>query len=121
MQHYSRTQYERQFKEWGFAKNVDANTWKAIHCKIEKRRDQGLDSSVYQYGRRLPAAKVDKSCRRQGHLSTIERSRWRETGQDAPATPEGYNICTPRPIVSSFFVNNLPFVQLQDACPGMSK
>jgi hypothetical protein len=69
----SKQQYERQFKKWGFAKNSDTATWKAINYKVIKRQNQGRASAVYKQGRLLPAAKVEKSRQRQGYLTTAEQ------------------------------------------------
>jgi L-amino acid N-acyltransferase YncA len=69
----SKQQYERQFKKWGFAKNSDTNTWKAINFKVIKRQKQGRTSAVYKQGRLLSAATVEKSRHRQGYLSVVEQ------------------------------------------------
>lgn len=56
----SKAQYERQFRHWGFKKNRPTREWKDIGYVLAKRKRDGKESDVYDYGVVIPKTKVQK-------------------------------------------------------------
>ncbi|GAB7322314.1 hypothetical protein MBLNU13_g03290t1 [Cladosporium sp. NU13] len=122
----SKSQYERQFKKWGFRKNNTSEDWKTIHGKIQKRQNQGKKSAVYKSGKHVQVEKLNKekrhnfrkaedlfnSHRSSGTVCCVE-SFCRHAIEEVPPTPEGFTVCTPiSETVPPLFTNNLPSLQL---------
>lgn len=62
--HTSKAQYIRQFKKWGFEKNLKSEQWKGIAGMVRKRKSQGKDSQVSIKNRQIPHKKLCKEMSR---------------------------------------------------------
>lgn len=127
---YSKGQYERAFKAWGFKKNSKSSCWDTILYKREKRRPEGKASIICRAGKEVSEEKLRKEKRHQ--QSSIARM-FAEPGQytsnylcagnmwltyyfvqGTPQTPADFTVSTPldENSVSLLFVDNLPSLQL---------
>lgn len=70
---YRKAQYEKLFKEWGWAKKRHRNDWKVIGQKVEQRRKRGKESLVYMDNRLVPTKRLKKEISRQGYMTTLEK------------------------------------------------
>ncbi|GIJ92693.1 hypothetical protein Asppvi_001971 [Aspergillus pseudoviridinutans] len=86
------TQYQRQFRKWGFRKNLSDQEWKIVNYKVKAREQHGR-SSILCFGETLISdAKMRKEIAR--HAPTAyEAALWRIG--PAPQTPEEISIRTP--------------------------
>lgn len=66
-------QYERQFKKWGFRKNLAPNEWQFVSRRIEKRKREGKDTDLRIDGVAIPEKKLRKAITRYGQGSTLEK------------------------------------------------
>lgn len=44
--HNSAGQYERQFKKWGFRKNLTGEEWTTVSRRIDKRKRDGKETEL---------------------------------------------------------------------------
>ncbi|GIK03450.1 hypothetical protein Aspvir_007521 [Aspergillus viridinutans] len=89
----SAPQYTRQFKKWGFKKNLTDEDWKFVAHRREKRKRDGKDpGDVRVHGNLIPEPKVRKETAR--HVSLL--SQCLGMGGSDPKTPEGVVVGTPR-------------------------
>ncbi|KAF2145338.1 uncharacterized protein K452DRAFT_294994 [Aplosporella prunicola CBS 121167] len=56
----SEKQYERQFKRWGFRKNLKAEEWKFVSRRLEKRKREGKETDLKIDGILVPRKKLQK-------------------------------------------------------------
>lgn len=61
----SKSQYERQFKAWGFKKNLTSTDWGDIAHRIGKRKRQGKESMIRFNDAIIASKKVKKEISRQ--------------------------------------------------------
>ncbi|KAL1635207.1 hypothetical protein SLS58_010377 [Diplodia intermedia] len=76
-------QYERQFKKWGFRKNLTPSEWQLVSRRIDKRKRDGKETDLKIHGIRVPPKKVDKAISRYGQGSAFDNARettFRDTG-----------------------------------------
>ncbi|KAJ5855761.1 uncharacterized protein N7529_009705 [Penicillium soppii] len=84
-------QYSRQFKKWGFKKNLTEKEWIFVASRGEKRKRDGKDfGPVRMHGHLIPEAKVRKEISRHVTLSS------QYFGDLDPKTPDGILVGTPR-------------------------
>ncbi|KAG2026999.1 hypothetical protein GB937_000735 [Aspergillus fischeri] len=89
----SAPQYTRQFKKWGFKKNLTDEDWKFVARRREKRkRDGKVAGDVRVHGNLIPEPKVRKETAR--HVSLLSQCLWMKDSD--PKTPEGVVVGTPR-------------------------
>ncbi|KAL3479562.1 ankyrin repeat-containing domain protein [Aspergillus californicus] len=93
----SKSQYERQFKKWGFRKNSTLPSevdWEYIKEKVEQRKRMlSKESEVIIFGDLCPPEKLRRKFYEKGFVSTLER--FRRAGVPSPPTREGIIIRTP--------------------------
>ncbi|GIJ82160.1 hypothetical protein Asppvi_000665 [Aspergillus pseudoviridinutans] len=71
----SAPQYTRQFKKWGFKKNLTDEDWKFVAHRREKRKRDGKDPGyVRVHGNLIPEPKVRKETAR--HASLLSQCLW---------------------------------------------
>jgi hypothetical protein len=70
---YSKTQYERQFKKWGFRKKLNSPDWKIVHHWLEQRKRAGKKSDVYIDGVLTPKLKIHKEISRHCFFTAQEQ------------------------------------------------
>ena len=63
----------------GIKKHLKATDWKYVGAAVAKRRQEGKDSVVFIYGKRIPDDKVRRETQRQGFEPTFERLKRRES------------------------------------------
>jgi hypothetical protein len=68
----SKPQYERQFKKWGFRKNLKSLEWKAVSHHLRKRKREGKESDLYVDETLVPEKKLRKETARNGFVSVWE-------------------------------------------------
>jgi hypothetical protein len=68
-----KTQYEKQFKDWGFQKNRTKQDWKDIGQKIGARKRMAKESNIYLDGQLVPTKKLRKEISRQAHMTVYEQ------------------------------------------------
>lgn len=69
----SKSQYENRFKKWGFRKHRKGREWKDAYHRIEKRKRDGKDSSLYVDGVLIPKKKFRKEASRHNFPTIQER------------------------------------------------
>ncbi|GFF65875.1 isoform 3 of ankyrin-3 [Aspergillus lentulus] len=88
----SAPQYTRQFKKWGFKKNLTDEDWKFVARRRAKRKRDGKDpGEVRVHSNLIPELKVRKETAR--HVSLLSQCLW--MGDSDPKTPEGVVVGTP--------------------------
>lgn len=60
----SKPQLIRQFKRWGFRKNIAGEEWKLIGIKIQQRKREGKESEVVFNGKIINPKTLRKELRR---------------------------------------------------------
>jgi hypothetical protein len=68
-----KTQYEKQFKGWGFQKNRTKQNWKDLGQNIGARKRMAKESNIYLDGKLVPAKKVRKEISRQAYMTIYEQ------------------------------------------------
>ncbi|RDW71851.1 hypothetical protein BP5796_07885 [Coleophoma crateriformis] len=97
---FSRTkyQYEKQFKLWGYRKNLKPEEWKYIGTVIEQREREGRrESQVYIRDKLCPKAKVLR-----------ETTRYANTISTITDRPGHIKICSPGPQDRGNLSNSTP-------------
>ncbi|KAF4234681.1 hypothetical protein CNMCM8980_003802 [Aspergillus fumigatiaffinis] len=113
----SAPQYTRQFKKWGFKKNLTDEDWKFVARRREKRKRDGKDAGdVRVHGNLIPEPKVRKETAR--HASLLSQCLW--MGDSDPKTPEGVVVGTPRPEIDGTAPEGSTNVLAMDCCQGVS-
>ena len=69
----SKAQYENRFMKWGFRKHRKGHEWKDASYRIEKRKRDGKDSSLYIDGALIPKKKICKEASRHNFPTIQER------------------------------------------------
>ncbi|KAF7136681.1 hypothetical protein CNMCM5793_005959 [Aspergillus hiratsukae] len=119
-------QYTRQFKRWGFKKNLTDEDWKFVAHRREKQKRDGKDpGDVRVHGTLIPEPKVRKETAR--HVSLLSQSCFPFPRQSAnpfivshPKTPEGVVVGTPRLEIDSTVSDDAANVLAMDWCQGLS-
>ncbi|KAF7182805.1 hypothetical protein CNMCM7691_002466 [Aspergillus felis] len=140
----SAPQYTRQFKKWGFRKNLTDEDWKFVAHRREKRKRDGKDAGdVRVHGNLIPEPKARKETAR--HASLLSQCLW--TGDSGaylymtcfaillpthlinmltcssiadPKTPEGVVVGTPRLEIDGTVPDDSANVLAMDWCQGLS-
>lgn len=76
----SKAQYEKKFKEWGFAKYSTGQEWKAVSYHVLKRKREGKETDVYRDGKLIPPEKVRKRISRYSFQTAWQRHTEGESG-----------------------------------------
>ena len=71
---FSKAQYERYFKVWGFRKYRKKDDWKTLGLKLAERKRAGKDSHVLLNDEIIPIAKLQKQIRRHNLSTTFEKN-----------------------------------------------
>ncbi|KAH7047454.1 ankyrin repeat-containing domain protein [Macrophomina phaseolina] len=87
-------QYERQFKKWGFRKNLPLDTWQFVARRIEKRKREGKDTEFRIDGIRIPQKKLVKATSRYGEGCTWKKVQHElnEAANNPSPIPEGLSF-----------------------------
>ncbi|GIC91000.1 uncharacterized protein Aud_007440 [Aspergillus udagawae] len=113
----SAPQYTRQFKKWGFKKNLTDEDWKFVAHRREKRKRDGKDAGdVRVHGNLIPEPKVRKETAR--HASLLSQCLW--MGDSDPKTPEGVVVGTPRSEIDGTVPDGSADVHAMDWYQGQS-
>ncbi|KAH8753211.1 hypothetical protein BGZ57DRAFT_965322 [Hyaloscypha finlandica] len=116
----TKTQYEKQFKDWGFQKNRTKQDWKDIGQKIWARKRMAKESNIYLDGKLVPAKKVRKEISRQAYMTIYEQ--FHQGQESPPGMPPGFEIRTPTalPLLRLVF-ENLPMFRFQEIMPQLQE
>ncbi|CAG8953347.1 hypothetical protein HYFRA_00003558 [Hymenoscyphus fraxineus] len=106
----SKTQYETQFRRWGWRKNLTQSEWEYLGKHITKRKKSGKASEVIFNGHVVPSKKVNKEISR--HCLP------KFTSVSSPPTPLDIIIRTPR-ILSPGPNNSWEKYALQESMPPL--
>ncbi|OMP83543.1 hypothetical protein BK809_0004924 [Diplodia seriata] len=68
-------QYERQFKKWGFRKNLTPSEWQRVSRCTNKRKRDGKETDLKIDGIQVPPKKVNKAISRYGQGSAFDNAR----------------------------------------------
>ncbi|EKG17357.1 hypothetical protein MPH_05423 [Macrophomina phaseolina MS6] len=87
-------QYERQFKKWGFRKNLPRDTWQFVARRIEKRKREGKETEFRIDGIRVPQKKLVKATSRYGEGCTWKKVQHElnEGANNPSPIPEGLSF-----------------------------
>ncbi|KAF4162854.1 hypothetical protein CNMCM6936_001486 [Aspergillus lentulus] len=109
----SAPQYTRQFKKWGFKKNLTDEDWKFVARRRAKRKRDGKDpGEVRVHSNLIPESKVRKETAR--HVSLLSQCLW--MGDSDPKTPEGVVVGTPRSEIDGTAPEGSANVLAMDCC-----
>lgn len=75
--HNSAGQYERQFKKWGFRKNLTGEEWTTVSRRIDRRKRDGKETELRISGVCVPVKKRQKALARYGQGSTLEMMNYK--------------------------------------------
>lgn len=90
----TKSQYELQFKKWGFRKNRTADEWDIVARKLAGRKRKHKESEVFLNGNLINPKKLRKETLRHRSMSTAMEIL---PPGPSPPTPEGFIIRTPSP------------------------
>ena len=71
---YSKAQYIRQFKKWGFVKNSTGEQWKIIAREVHKRKARGKATEVVINNTAISDQKLRKEISRYGFDTDYEHA-----------------------------------------------
>ncbi|KAF9869838.1 hypothetical protein CkaCkLH20_12637 [Colletotrichum karsti] len=77
--HPSKSQLEGKLKQWHMTKNMTPMEWKYLAKRIQKRRNQGKESSVYLSGMSLRPTRIERSTSRYCYETAIEKAMKQDT------------------------------------------
>jgi hypothetical protein len=135
--YFSKAQYEKKLRDWGFRRNRSSDAWRIAGEKIDLRKRFGKRSSVYLHGQLVPARRVSREVSRHRIMPSLQRFDKTQSRLSSaviqstflkiidrtavPTTPPGFNIRTPTsPEVFRLLFHNLPILSYQDTISSLA-
>ncbi|KAF4999004.1 hypothetical protein FGRMN_2803 [Fusarium graminum] len=105
-------QLEHQLKKWGMMKNIDGKTWRFIGHAIKRREQQGKESEVIRWGKRVEQSTISKGVSK--HFNNMNIFDRFNHEQHPPSPPKEMTlaVCTPQALTMEFqWPDTLPWFE----------